>query len=262
MVVVVTGYNAENLERHLARSGAVFLRNENYRTTEMFDSAVIGLNYVKDKFDRVLFTPVDIPLFTANTVEKLMESGAPLACPYCGENRGHPIMLSAEVVERVVADSGEGGLQGALKRCGVEETRVQVSDEGILRDADTPSDYQALLDYHNRQLVRPEVRLELIKEKPFFDSRIAMLLYLVDETHSVRTACQRMQLSYSSGWNTVNSVEEQLGYTVIERRQGGAKGGMSVLSDRGRELLRRYESFERDVKASVRDIYAKYFPED
>ena len=33
-VVVVTGYNAEELERHLASSGVVFLRNENYRTTQ------------------------------------------------------------------------------------------------------------------------------------------------------------------------------------------------------------------------------------
>ena len=42
-VVVVTGYNADDLERHLARSGAVFVRNVNYRTTELFDSALIGL---------------------------------------------------------------------------------------------------------------------------------------------------------------------------------------------------------------------------
>ena len=30
-IVVVTGFRADELERHLARSGAVFLRNENYR---------------------------------------------------------------------------------------------------------------------------------------------------------------------------------------------------------------------------------------
>ena len=41
-VVVVTGYNADELERHLARSGAVFVRNENYRTTE---NALLNISY-------------------------------------------------------------------------------------------------------------------------------------------------------------------------------------------------------------------------
>ena len=75
-VVVVTGYNADELERHLARSGAVFVRNENYRTTEMFDSALIGLKYMSGKCGRILFTPVDVPLFTAATVRRLLDSGA------------------------------------------------------------------------------------------------------------------------------------------------------------------------------------------
>ncbi|NCC69936.1 MAG: glycosyl transferase, partial [Clostridia bacterium] len=34
-IVVVTGHNADTLERHLSKSGAIFLRNENYRTTQM-----------------------------------------------------------------------------------------------------------------------------------------------------------------------------------------------------------------------------------
>ena len=42
-IVVVTGYNAAQLERHLSNSGLIFLRNEAYATTQMFDSAKIGL---------------------------------------------------------------------------------------------------------------------------------------------------------------------------------------------------------------------------
>ena len=108
-VVVVTGYNADELERHLARSGAVFVRNENYRTTEMFDSALIGLKYMSGKCGRILFTPVDVPLFTAATVRRLLDSGAELACPVCNGQRGHPILMSASVVQKLLSDSGEGG---------------------------------------------------------------------------------------------------------------------------------------------------------
>ena len=62
-IVMVTGYNATMLERHLAGNGIIFLRNEAYETTQMFDSVKIGLAYLQDKCDKVLFTPVDVPLF-------------------------------------------------------------------------------------------------------------------------------------------------------------------------------------------------------
>ena len=71
-IVVVTGYRADDLEHHLARSGVLFFRNENYRTTDMFHSACIGLRYLIASCDRILFTPVDVPLFTSETVRQLL----------------------------------------------------------------------------------------------------------------------------------------------------------------------------------------------
>lgn len=260
-VVVVTGYNAEELERHLASSGVVFLRNENYRTTHMFDSALIGLRYLRDKCRQVLFTPVDIPLFTAATVDALLESGAELACPVCGGSRGHPILMSSNVIDRVLEDSGEGGLSGALSRCGVPMTFVEVDDAGILHDADTPEDYRELLRMHNSQLTRPVVQVAICREKRFLDPRVAMLLTLTDETQSVRAACQRMQLSYSSGWNAINLLESELGYPVVARSQGGQHGGRSSLTEKGRELLRAYEAYTLRLRAMADELFVQYFPD-
>ncbi len=260
-VVVVTGYNAEELERHLASSGVVFLRNENYRTTHMFDSALIGLRYLRDKCRQVLFTPVDIPLFTAATVDALLTSGAELACPVCGGTRGHPILMSANVIDRVLEDSGEGGLSGALSRCGVPMTLVEVDDPGILHDADTPEDYRELLRMHNSQLTRPVVQVSICREKRFLDPRVAMLLTLTDETQSVRAACQRMQLSYSSGWNAINLLEAELGYPVVARTQGGQRGGRSSLTARGRALLRAYEAYTLRLRAMADELFVQYFPD-
>lgn len=260
-IVVVTGYNAEELERHLASSGVVFLRNENYRTTHMFDSALIGLRYLRDKCRQVLFTPVDIPLFTAATVDALLTSGAELACPVCGGTRGHPILMSANVIDRVLEDSGESGLDGALSRCGVPMTLVEVDDPGILHDADTPEDYRELLRMHNSQLTRPVVQVSICREKRFLDPRVAMLLTLTDETQSVRAACQRMQLSYSSGWNAINLLEAELGYPVVARTQGGQRGGRSSLTEKGRALLRAYEAYTLRLRAMADELFVQYFPD-
>lgn len=258
-IVMITGYNAVTLERHLAGNGIIFLRNEAYQTTQMFDSAKIGLAYLQHKCDRILFTPVDVPLFTAGTVRALLDSGASLACPVCGGQQGHPILIASSLLPEILNDSGEQGLKGAMDRCSAPLIRVEVNDPGIIHDADTPEDFSQLLNYHNSQLVRPVVSVSLSREKPFFDSRIAMLLMLVDETKSVRSAGQRMQLSYSSCWNIIRTLESQLNYPLIERSQGGARGSASVLTDWGRLLLDRYSAYEKKLKEQANILYGSYF---
>ena len=258
-IVMVTGFNATALERHLAGNGIIFLRNEAYQTTQMFDSVKIGLSYLQDKCDKVLFTPVDVPLFTAGTVRAILESGAPLAVPMCEGKQGHPILIASRLIPEILQDCGEMGLKGAMDRCSEPLTRLDVSDPGTIHDADTPEDFSALVDYHNSQLVRPVVNVSLNKEKVFFDSKIAMLLTLVDETRSVRAACQRMQISYSTGWNIIRTLESQLQYPLILRTQGGAQGSTSTLTDRGRLLLERYNGFEQALKNQAASLYETYF---
>ena len=258
-IVMVTGYNATILERHLSGNGIIFLRNENYETTQMFDSVKLGLRYLQDKCDKVLFTPVDVPLFTAKTVKTILDSGAPLACPMCEGKQGHPILIANELIPEILNDCGEMGLKGALDRCSTPLLRIEVDDPGTIHDADTPEDFSQLVEYHNSQLVRPVVSVSLNKEKPFFDSKIAMLLMLIDETKSVRAAGQRMQLSYSSCWNIIRTLETQLSYSLIERTQGGAGGSTSVLTDRGKLLLERYTAFDKKLKEQANALYEDYF---
>ena len=258
-IVMVTGYNATALERHLAGNGIIFLRNENYQTTQMFDSVKIGLDYLADKCDRVLFTPVDVPLFTAGTVKTILDAGAELACPMCQGKQGHPILIASRLVPEILNDCGEMGLKGAMDRCSTPLVRIEVDDPGTIHDADTPEDFSQLVDYHNSQLIRPVVSVSLRKEKPFFDSKIAMLLTLVDETKSVRTAGQRMQLSYSSCWNIIRTLESQLNYSLIQRSQGGAGGSQSHLTDRGRLLLKQYLAYEQALKDQAAQLYDRYF---
>ena len=261
-IAVVTGYNAPLLERHLANSGLVFLRNEDYASTQMFDSAKIGLAYLRDKCERILFTPVDIPLFTAMTVTELIESGAELCCPVCEGRTGHPLLIASSLVDAILADSGEGGLQGAIARCGAEMLQIPVEDPGVLHDADTPADYKALLQFHNEQLIRPELSVSLSREKPFFDEKTAMLLALVDETRSVRSACQRMQISYSTGWNIIRALESQLHFPLLERSQGGASGGESRLTEKGKRLLGCYERFSEALRQQASALFEQYFRDE
>lgn len=170
-------------------------------------------------------------------------------------------MIGTELVDTILAYCGEGGLGGAIEHCGVEMTEIAVEDSGILHDADTPEDYRALLSYHNRQLVRPIINVELAKEKAFFYRKIAMLLTLVEETNSVRSACQRMQISHSTGWNIIRRLETELGRTLVERSQGGLGGGQSRLTGDGLRLLEKYNEFERQLREEGDRLFRDCFGE-
>ena len=258
-IVMITGYHAQELEHHLSGEGLIFLRNENYQTTHMFDSVKIGLSYLRDKCDAVLLTPVDIPLFTAGTVLKLMESGKKLACPLCENQTGHPILIHSSLIPGILQDTGLGGLKGALERIGERMCEIPVNDPGTLHDADTQEDYSALLRYHNSQLIRPVVSLSLCRENPFFDPSTAMLLTLVEETGSVRAAGKQMKMSYSSCWNKIHTLENELSCRLVARSQGGAGGSASTLTEEGKKLLEHYRDFENRLKQQAQLLFDEIF---
>ena len=89
-VVLVTGHRAEALEAHVADLDVICVRNERYRTTDMFDSVSLGMARVRTLCDQFFFTPVDVPLFSPETARALLACGAPLCKPVCGAGTATP----------------------------------------------------------------------------------------------------------------------------------------------------------------------------
>jgi CTP:molybdopterin cytidylyltransferase MocA len=148
-IVLVTGFRSDELEQHVAERGVICVHNEHFATTQMFDSLKIGLAYITGKCDRVFFTPADTPLFTVDTLKKLAASEGEVIKPSCNGKRGHPILLAPATVTKLLACENTEGLRGALRVCCDQITLVEVEDEGILYDADTPEDYCRLLVHLN-----------------------------------------------------------------------------------------------------------------
>ena len=105
----------------------------------------------------------------------------------------------------------------------------------------------------------PEVRIRLVQEKPFFGRGPARLLGLIDETQSVRRACQKMDMSYSKAWKLIKEAEEALGCVLVERRHGGSHGGSSALTPEGKAMLESYSLFEKMAQEQVREIFDRCF---
>jgi len=261
-IVLVTGFRAEELEKHISKFGVICVRNENYQSTEMSASANIGLSYLEDKCDRVFFSPVDIPLFTVDTVRRLMQSRAKIAKPVCKGEQGHPVLISCSILPELLAWGQKENLREAMKRFSDETELVDVEDEGILKDADTPEDYHEMVEYHSRQMLRPSIEISLMQEDKIFDKNGAMLLYMIDYDGTVKGACEKMQISYSKAWNMLSAFEANLGFPLVERCPGGEYGGESRLTEKGRSLLLRYERFSEQVRRFAGKCFRECFYEE
>ncbi len=258
-IVMVTGFQAKLLEKELQRYGITFLRNEDYETTQMFDSVKIGLDYLKDRCDRVLFCPVDVPFFSDETVDRLLEQEGQWVYPFCNGRIGHPIRIDTELIPKILSYAGEGGLKGALDSLGIKPVILEVNDEGAITDADTEEDYRHLVEIHNARLMRPQVKVSLVKKKPFFGPGTVTILKQIDNLGSVREACQKSGISYSKGWTIIHSAEEELGYKIVDCQPGGKFGGVANVTKKGKELLALFEKYEEMVEVSAKEIYDELF---
>lgn len=240
-IVVITGYKSEEIERNLAYYGVIFLYNGEYENSQMLDSAKIGLDFLKNKCDQVIFNPVSAPLFTPETIQKMIECNKQLLSPAYHGKTGHPLLISSKLIPQVLKYDGNGGMEGAIQNIGVERQLMDVEDEGILSDTGDPCQLEKLLKKHNQRILHPFVKVSIEKESMFFNSRTKLLLILIQNTHSVRNACKHMALSYSKAWNMLNQLEEELGYAVVKRKHGGRNGGKTYLTEEGMEFLKKYE---------------------
>lgn len=257
-IVIVTGNQGKILEDYLKNQGMTFLRNDDYASTQMIDSAKIGFEYLKNQCEKIIFTPVDIPLYTSQTVKKLLMSKADVAFPVYNGKKGHPLFLNQAILPTILNYQGDNGLKGALALIGNKEF-IEVDDQGILYDADTKQDYENLLRVHNHQLYRPDVKVSLRMEDIFMDEQTAQLLYLIDIMGSIRDACLKMNISYSKGIKMINILEQQTQYQLVVRKVGGAQGGYTYLTDQGHEFLRQYRKYEKELNEKAQELFDIYF---
>lgn len=258
-IVVITGHQAEEVERHLSDYGVVFLRNERYEETHMFESAKIGCSYLEGKCDRILFTKVDVPFFTTETVNRLLEQKGGIISPVYEGKTGHPICINSVFIPQILSYDGEGGMKGFLRSMQQERVWIEVKDEGVLYSSEQSSNSQALLEVHNKQIFHSHLTISLAKENIFFDKRAKMLLLMIEDTHSVRGACKRMAMSYSKAWNVLNTMEQELGFPVVQRQHGGKAGGKTYLSEQGRRFLNQYLNFENSIKQFAKQRFEEIF---
>jgi hypothetical protein len=146
-IVVVTGHRGECLLPELAGLNVRRAHNPDF-ASGMYSSIVTGLNAVPANADACLVLPVDIPLVRATTLRQLLRfaatSDGDIVFPVFRGERGHPPLIRRALFAEIVSGDGAGGLKGLLARHEAAARELEVFDQGILRDMDTPADYVEL----------------------------------------------------------------------------------------------------------------------
>ena len=257
LVGLVVGPEEKKAERQLAQNGLVFLRCK--EDTGFFQGLQQGLSFMRGKFERVFVVPGDIPLFLPSTLQTMLQSPASLVIPETSHVNGYPLLLDNQAMAFLLAQPDFDTAEKALRQGALPLESVHVEDPGILLRNPDMRRRKQLIQNHNRQLSRPITEVTLYSGGPLYDLRLAMLLHLVEDTHSVREACSLMQMSYSAAWNMLNRVEDALGFPLITRNRGGAGGRGSDLTPKGKQLVEAYDQFSENLNKKAKAQYGQFF---
>ena len=110
--------------------------------------------------------------------------------------------------------------------------------------------------------LRPVLRFQLKRNKRFYGTGANQLLHLIRETGSLLTACRQMDMSYSKGRKVIAGLEEELGFAVIQSKQGGKTGGFSYLTPEAEAIMARYDAFTVEAEEVLDALFDKHFPQE
>lgn len=241
-IVVISGDEQNEVRYELASSGVVFLQPEDAQTIEQFDSVKVGFSFLQDICEKIVFTPVNTPLFSADSLNALLKAEGQIITPTYNGRGGHPVVVHSKAVPQIIAYSGDEGLRGAMAQAEGKRCRVNVPDEGVAHNLRHSEIEKEKLLRHSGQMLHCAPDLCLKDDRVVFDARTKLLLLLIWKNGSVKTACKQMGISYSKAWNMLNTLEQALDVCLVQRRHGGAKGGKTSLTPRGCSFLHQYQS--------------------
>lgn len=156
-VIVVAGFQEELIQEEMAKIihknaysfQIKYIYNENFNKG-MFSSIQKGCNEVNNS--TFFITPGDCPLVKKETVQLIAEQKGNVVIPSFNYKGGHPIKLSSQVKQKILESNPESNLRVVLNN--YEKKYVNVEDQGVLMDMDTPEDYQKGVHYYHEWICK------------------------------------------------------------------------------------------------------------
>ncbi|MDO4490890.1 MAG: NTP transferase domain-containing protein [Lachnospiraceae bacterium] len=95
----------------------------------------------------------------------------------------------------------------------------------------------------------------------FFGEGPCRLLREVERTGSLNGAAASLGMAYTKAMKLMKNAEKALGFPLTVRQVGGRSGGGSVLTEKGRLFLERYEAYRDACIQENHRLFREFFPE-
>lgn len=144
-IVVVTGKNAAEVKQIVKPLGVQTAYNRSYNTGEMLSSVKAGLRMMPDHVAAALIVLGDQPRIQPRVIYKLLmayaEGKGEIIIPSFERRRGHPILLSRRYWGEMLNLPRGSSPRTIINAHQNEIYYVNVNTDSVLRDVDTPEDY-------------------------------------------------------------------------------------------------------------------------
>ncbi len=140
-VIVVTGHDDDLVRQALDGCDVEFVYNPEF-ATGLASSVKAGIAQAHGN-DGALVCLGDMPLVSPDVINKMIaafdpSAGRSLIYPLQGGNIGNPVLWGAHYFPELLALQGDRGARALISRHSEMAVAIDVGDEGIHLDADTP----------------------------------------------------------------------------------------------------------------------------
>jgi len=146
-VIVVTGHQAELVEKALEGLKVTFIRNPDF-AGGLASSVKAGISAVPAHADAAVICLGDMPMISAGLIDHLIEAFAPdrgnlIAVPVSDGRRGNPVLWSRRFFNELMTLDGDIGARHLIARHNEAVAEVPVEGNGAFLDIDTPQALEA-----------------------------------------------------------------------------------------------------------------------
>jgi molybdenum cofactor cytidylyltransferase len=144
-IVVVIGSHRDEIQNKIGKPQLKFIHNELYMEG-MLSSVICGFQALPDEAKAALVYLGDQPQIPAGIALQVIsawkQSGKGIVIPVFSGKRGHPVLIETRYMKEIEQLDPEQGLRMLSKKFSYDVQEVECTSQEILRDIDTPEDYQ------------------------------------------------------------------------------------------------------------------------
>jgi len=144
-VLVVLGYEATKIKKHLAKVECRYAVNEKYMKGQS-ESVKVGFSAISSNAEAVMILPADVALIDVESINRVVEeyrrSKSRIVIASHQQQSGHPILLDRTLFPEVSKiDEDTQGLKAVINRHRADAKYVEVGTENVLIDIDTREEF-------------------------------------------------------------------------------------------------------------------------